>query len=311
MKGQAAPLVASAGRRGFVSVVIASGAGGEFLYRCLGSLKGQLESGMAEVLVVDRTGPDTIARLARECPFVRAIPAPVDHRPTVPELRRIGVENARGHIVAVIEEHCVAPPGWVDAILASFEEGDAAIGGPILDSDFDRLRDWVVYFSEYHNYLPPWPDGERYALNGANVAYDRAKLLKHSAALDEGYWEVVLHPRLAADGRFRAVDAMGVRHTGPFDYGYYLGQRYLLSRGWGGAARGRASGAAWLLHVIAGPLLPLFLFGRVTQRVLASGRNLGRYAAALPLLVPVWLAYAWGEWLGYLVGPGRALELVE
>ena len=28
-------------------------------------------------------------------------------------------------------------------------------------------------------------------------------------------------------------------------------------------------------------------------------------------LVPVAIAYVWGEWLGYLVGPGDALERVE
>jgi hypothetical protein len=49
----------------------------------------------------------------------------------------------------------------------------------------------------------------------------------------------------------------------------------------------------------------------VTSRVLASPRFIGPYLRALPLLVPAWFAYATGEWLGYLLGPGRALEEVE
>jgi hypothetical protein len=32
---------------------------------------------------------------------------------------------------------------------------------------------------------------------------------------------------------------------------------------------------------------------------------------ALPLLIPVVLAYVWGEWRGYLGGVGDALERVE
>jgi hypothetical protein len=294
-----------------VTVVVASGAGGEFLFRCLASLRDQVARAGAEALVADRVGEATRARIAAEHPWARVLAAPPGHRATVPELRRIGVEAARGEVVAVLEEHCTAPPGWLDALSAAFREGDAAIGGPILDSDFARLRDWCVYFSEYHNYLPPWPDGERYALNGANIAYDRAKLLAHRGVLDSGYWEVVLHPLLAREGRFRAVDAMGAHHTGPFDYRYYLRQRYLLSRVWGGTQKDRVAPHVRAAHLVLGPVFPLFLFARVTSRVLAAPRYLGRYAATLPLLAPAWIAYAWGEWLGYLAGPGRALEEVE
>ena len=296
-----------------VSVVIASGAGGEFLFRCLGSLADparRVGTG-AEIIVVDRTGPSTRERLSREFPHVRVLAAPSDHRPTVPEMRRIGVDAASGDVVAILEEHCTAPAHWLATIEQEFRPDDAAIGGPILDHQFDRLRDWVVYFSEYHNFMPPWPDGERFLLNGANIAYARAKILAYRSELDRGYWEVVLHPLLARDGRFRAVNAMGVYHTGPFDYAYYLRQRYLLSRVWGGTNKDRVTPATRLAHLAAGPVFPLFLFTRVTRCVLGNRPVLPKYALALPLLFPAWIAYSWGEWLGYLRGPGGALQEVE
>jgi glycosyltransferase involved in cell wall biosynthesis len=294
-----------------VAVIVASAAGGEFLFRCLASLRDQVGRVGGEIIVVDRTGEATRRRVAREFPGVRVIAAPADHRPTVPEMRRIGVDHARAEIVAILEEHCTAPPQWVEQIATGLRADDAAIGGPILDDRFGRLRDWVVYFSEYHNYLPPWPNEERFALNGANIAYRRGKLLTHRAVLDSGYWEVVLHPRLVKDGKFRAVPGMGARHTGPFAYGYYLRQRYLLSRAWGGAQKDRVPSWKRGIHVVAGPLFPLFLFARVTTRVLENKRLVGKYVLTLPLLVPAWIAYAWGEWLGYLCGPGHALEEVE
>jgi hypothetical protein len=170
----------------------------------------------------------------------------------------------------------------------------------------------VVYFSEYHNYLPPWSDGERYMLNGANIAYRRQKLLEHQEVLGSGYWEVVLHPRLAQDGGFfRSAPRMGVYHTGPFDFGYYLGQRYLLSRVWGGTQRERVSPAKRLVYLTAAPVFPLLLLTRVTHRVFTSGHRVGKFFVALPLLVPVTFAYVWGEWLGYFCGAGDALERVE
>jgi glycosyltransferase involved in cell wall biosynthesis len=294
-----------------VSVVVASGAGGEFLFRCLASLRAQAQQFGAEILVVDRVGPATRERVAREFPDVRVLAAPADHRATVPEMRRIGAENARGDIVAVLEEHCTAPDRWIETIATNFRSDDAAIGGPILDDEFERVRDWVVYFSEYHNFMPPWPDGERLALNGANVAYDRAKLLAHRDVLDTGYWEVVLHPRLAKDGKFRAVDAMGAFHTGPFDFGYYLHQRYLLSRVWGGTQKDRVGLPVRVAHIVLAPVFPFVMLARIKWRVLQGKRLLMQYVAATPMLFVAMCALTLGETLGYLLGPGSALEEVE
>jgi glycosyltransferase involved in cell wall biosynthesis len=294
-----------------LSVVIASGAGGDFLPRCLDSLRDQAAEQDAEVIVVDRCGGQTLARLERDYSFATIIRAELAHRPSVPELRMLGVMQAQGDIIAIIEEHCVAPPDWIQTIRDAFQDGDAAIGGPILDNDYDRIRDWVVYLSEYHNYLPPWPDGERHTLNGANIAYHRQSLLNHQDLLGSGYWEVVLHPQLSKEGRFRSVSRLGAYHTGPFDYGYYLGQRYLLSRVWGATQREKVSAIKRLVYLIAAPALPFLLLARIFHRVLKSGRHTGKYLAALPLLLPVAIAYVWGEWLGNLCGIGDALERVE
>lgn len=294
-----------------LSVVIASGAGGEFLPRCLDSLRDQVVKENVELIVVDRCGGETYARIERDYPFATLINAELDHRPSVPELRAIGVKHAKGDIIAIIEEHCVAPQNWTGTIRSSFREEDAAIGGPILDNDFRRQRDWVVYFSEYHNFLPPWSEGDRYMLNGANIAYNREKLMKYVDILGSGYWEVVLHPLLSRDGAFRAVPDMGVFHTGPFNYIYYLEQRYLLSRTWGGTQREKVSPAKRLFYLVAAPLFPPLLLARISHRVLKSKQLLLNYLSALPLMVPVVIAYVWGEWLGYLFGVGDALERVE
>jgi hypothetical protein len=148
-------------------------------------------------------------------------------------------------------------------------------------------------------------------LNGANIAYARERLVAHQEVLDRGYWEVVLHPLLAADGRMQAVGDMGAHHTGPFDFGYYIEQRYLLSRVWGGSQRDKVPTAKRLFYLFAAPLFPFLLLARIASRVLASGRRTGKFLLALPLLVPVAVAYVWGEWLGYLCGTGDALERVE
>lgn len=296
-----------------LSVVVASAAGGEFLFRCLASLEKEKAAGeSAEIVVVDRVGPATVERVRREFPTVRLIEtAGSGRRESVPELRKRGVLAANGDVVAILEEHCTAPTGWLKTAKNGLEPGVAAVGGPILDDDYARLRDWCVYFSEYNNYLPPWPEGERFVLNGANIAYDRRTLLAEAERLDKGYWEVVLHPELAKRGRFKALPGMGAKHTGPFDFGYYLGQRYLLSRVWGGTQRSRVSIAKRIVYLVIAPILPFALFLRTALRVLKSGRRIGKFAASAPLLIIALFVYVWGEWLGYLLGPGDALERVE
>ncbi|NNE44268.1 MAG: hypothetical protein HKN12_08655, partial [Gemmatimonadetes bacterium] len=151
----------------------------------------------------------------------------------------------------------------------------------------------------------------RYLLNGANVAYRRSALMKHESVLGSGYWEVVLHPKLAEDGFMRSLPGMGAHHTGPFDFGYYLGQRYLLSRVWGGTQRDNVSPLKRLIYLVAAPIFPLLLLARIASRAFASGQRVGKFLTALPLLIPVACTYVWGEWLGYLLGPGTALERVE
>jgi len=294
-----------------LTVVIASAAGGEFLFRCLDSLAEQAQHHSVPLLVVDRCGEETRTRIRAEYPRVLVLPAEPGVPATVPALRRQGLEAARAPVVAIIEEHCTVPPDWLETILREFGSADAAIGGPILDSDFTRIRDWVVYFSEYHGFLPPWDAGERLGLNGANIAYARSKVLEFRDQLDRGYWEVVLHPLLAGAGRFRAVPGMGVFHTGPFDYGYYLRQRYLLSRVWGGTRRSMVGWKIAAAHVIAAPLVPLLMLRRIASAAGRAPRLRSRFIAALPLLTVAMVVLAWGEMLGYLLGPGRALEEVE
>ncbi len=57
-----------------VSVVVASGAGGEFLFRCLDALRPQVDAEGAELIVPDRVGGATAERLRRDYPGLQVVP---------------------------------------------------------------------------------------------------------------------------------------------------------------------------------------------------------------------------------------------
>jgi hypothetical protein len=88
------------------SVVMASVVGAPFIDHCLASVFAQRCGPELEVIVVDCRGAENVARLAGRFPEARLIRCA--RRETVPYLRRLGVEQARGEIVAIIKEHCSA-----------------------------------------------------------------------------------------------------------------------------------------------------------------------------------------------------------
>ncbi len=293
-----------------VSVVIASIVGPPFIDDCVASVFAQTNAPPFEVIVVDCRGPENVARLRQRFPDVRFVE--LDHRETVPQLRRIGVDNARGGIVAIIEEHCLADEDWLATLASAFSPGYAAVGGPVDFRTDGRLRDWITYFIEYNSYLPPWTDGDSYNVGSANAAYRKEILDANLAVLSDGYWEAVLHPKLFADGaRFRGVPGMIVYHRGPFDYFYYVRQRYLFSRACAGARRGTLSGAKRAVYLLAAPAIPFVLLARIASRVFAKKCHPDKFLMSLPLLIPAMTSYVCGEWMGYAFGPGDALMEVE
>jgi len=292
-----------------ISVVIASIVGAPFIDECLHSLAQQASICSAEVIVVACGTTEYAARIAGKFPWVRVIHRA--GRETVPDLRRHGVDEANGEIVAIIEEHCVAAPDWLQQTMQAHEDGDfAVVGGPVVACNYSRLRDWVVYFCEYNNYLPPWQEGGTHDLGSANIAYARNLLMKYNDLLGAGYWEAGLHPVLMTDGvRFHAAAQMVVYHRGPFNFGYYLRQRYWFSRAFAGARGLPPSRKA--IYVLASPILPLLLFARLALRVWNKHCRVDKFIWSIPLLIPVLVVYVAGELVGYLAGPGDALLKVE
>jgi glycosyltransferase involved in cell wall biosynthesis len=292
-----------------VSVVIASIVGPPFIDECLDSVAAQSKECGAEVIVVACGAADYASRIATKYPWVKVIHRA--ERETVPDLRRHGVEAASGTVIAIIEEHCVAAPDWLQQAVQVHASGDfGVVGGPVVSDNYARLRDWVVYFCEYNNYLPPWQEGGPHDLGSANIAYSRAVLLKYKDKLSGGYWEAGLHPVLFADGvKFHAAAKMIVYHRGPFDFGYYLQQRFWFSRAFAGARNLPASRK--IAYLVASPLLPFLLLARMAMRVSKKRCHMGKFIQCLPLFIPVLVVYVAGEFIGYMAGPGDALLKVE
>jgi len=296
---------------GQLSVVVATKVGSPFIDDCLASLEAEARALGAEVLVVACGREAEADRIRQLFPWVYVVHR--SERTSVPELRRIGVERSSGQIVAVVEEHCVVDGNWLRTALAAHGRGDfGAVGGPIGDRNYRRLSDWVVYFCEYNNQLPPATAGEVAELGTANIAYRRQVLLDHLPLLGRGYWEASLHPILRAEGvRLLSVPEMIVYHRGPFEFSYYLQQRYWFSRAYAAARSKTMPLARRLVYLSTAPILPIFLLLRMGRRIWQKRHRPEKFVQALPLLVPALCVLVAGEWVGFLAGAGDALSKVE
>lgn len=293
-----------------LSVVVPSVNGLPAVAECLACLMAQEGGIAAEVVVVDRCGEAVRGAIRDRFPSVQIVP--VEASSSIPAMRGLGIARARGRVVAIIEDHCMAAPGWSRAIARSIEAGHEAVGGPVENGCTERTVDWAVFFCEYARFMGPAPRGVVDEIAGNNGAYSRRVLDRLGPELGAEVWESFLHARMRELGvAFHSEPEMLVSHKKSFGFGYFLSQRYHYSRSFAGM---RLRGAPWwkrLGYAGAATLLPGLLLGRIAAVVLRKGRHLGPFLRGLPSLGVFLVGWAVGEGVGALLGPGRSLQRVE
>lgn len=293
-----------------VSIIIPCVNGLPAVLECVESFVNQDEQARSEVLVLNCCGEETRQALAGRFPRVQVIP--VEGRPSIPALRTIGIAHARGRILAMTEDHCIARPRWLAVLFRAWAEGCRAVGGPVENGSPERLVDWGVYFCEYARFMGPMPRGPVPEIPGNNCAFDRAIFTHLTAELEGEYWESFWFAQLRAAGVvFHGDPDMVVDHKKSFGFRYFLTQRYHYSRSFAGM---RLHGAAWWKRVgyaCATSLLPVLLLARIAGAVLSKRRHVRKLAQCLPILLAFLLSWAVGEAVGALLGPGHSLRKVE
>lgn len=293
-----------------LSVVIASVNGWSMLGPTLRALDAQPERDRIEVIVVDVVGGETRKQLLTHRPRVEVVEADRAGT-TIPGLRFLGVERAGGDLVAILEDHGEVGPGWAEAMFDAHRSPWGAVGG-VVENGRDGLVNWAAFFCEYAAYMGPVPEGDSADLPGNNIAYKRPHLMRHAHELADGRWESWINDRIRADGvPIAATNAAVVRHIKPFRLGHFLVQRFHFARSYAGMRRVDQTASRRLIYGFGSLALPALLTARVAKTALAKRRNLGKFAACLPLIAGFFTVGAVGEMIGYLAGPGDSLGRVE
>jgi len=291
-----------------LSVVIASVNGYRYIAQCLGSLAKQHDRGRAEVIVVEGSGDNTAIRVAQEFPWVRLIPCSTPK--PIPELRSIGIREAKAPIVATTEDHCVFDEDWYGQILRAHESrSEPAIGGAVENGSRERLVDWAAYICEYGKFMLPFEAGSVTDLPGPNVSYKREVLETVCGdLLDERHaWENVLHGRFLSRGLELRIDPdVVVYHAKVFGFWDFLTQRYYFGRSFAATRVARAPLGTRAFWVAISLLLPPLFLWRYVQYFVGKRRFVREVVKTSPLLVLFAVAWSVGEFFGYAFGDGGA-----
>ena len=220
----------------------------------------------------------------------------------VPRLRRIGLEAARGRVVALTEDSCLAEPGWVEAWLSAFADPSlvAASGAVELDEEAPTL-DRAVVFCEYAPFLPPTPAGPPRRLAGNNFAVLREVALRTSEA--ELHEVALLAAILREGGSVRIVEGATVRHVRRFGWREAFGDRLRFGFEFGRLRTIGLSPIARRAGFFAGPAIFAVQAARLSSTILRNRRHLGRFVRALPITLALLAAWSLGEWAGWCLGP--------
>lgn len=270
---------------------------------CLEKLEAQSVREEMEILVMDRREDGTAEAIGRRFPRVTLRSGLVGR--SIPDLRWEGMRAAGGEWIAVIEDHCMAPPGWAAEILRLADSPYGVVGGPVENGSRERILDWAFFLAEYGPCMPPLREGETEGVPGNNAAYRREVL-----PLAEDRWAYVWESFLQKDLRQKGVriflrPALQIYHKKSFGLGEMLEQRFLYSRSFA-AMRGRSLARA----VLSLALPPVLLF-RIVRCLVGKRRNLREFVLGLPVILLFVASWALGEMVGYLAGAGDSLERVE
>jgi glycosyltransferase involved in cell wall biosynthesis len=290
-----------------LSIVIASVNSYRYIAQCLSSLEKQRAKECAEVIVTECSGDDTAQRIAEEHPQIKVISISTP-RP-IPELRSIGIREARADIVVTAEDHCLFDEHWYTRILQAHRGNEySAIGGAVENGSRKRLVDWAAYICEYGKFMLPFAPGPSTDLPGPNVSYKRDILEKTCGdLLDRGVWENMLHGRLLSRGMELRMDpSIVVYHAKTFGFWEFLTQRYYFGRSFAAARVAAAPLRIHLFFVVVSLLLPPLFLWRYTKYFVAKRRFVKEVLKTFPFLVLFAIAWSVGEFFGYAFGDGGA-----
>ncbi len=277
------------------------------------ALAAQTIADRMEVVVVDTTDPGVHPDLAVAA-AIRSVYLRFPAAGWWGRCRHHGLKHTTAPLVAFIEDHCFASPGWAAAVVEGFRAGHAAVGYGFANANPDALLSRVSMLVDYGPWMAPNTSRIVERLPGNNVAYRKDPIEPFGDELDD-LLEIDhnLHRALADRGHtlFMAADAVAFHQnfeslrktiSANSAYARLLAFHRHTREGWGPLKR--------LVYTLGTPVVSMPVrLGRLFVSLLFrpdAGAAFRLCLRSLPHLVAVFWTVSFAEALGYWSGPGSA-----
>ena len=292
-----------------LSAVVVVGNTRERAQRSLESLYAQTIADRIELIVIDlktRDMPELSVSSRIPTRYVT-----LGSEATWGQARARGVEMASSPIVAFIEDHCTADPGWAEALVRAHEEPWAAVGYAFTNPFPESYLSRAILASEYGCWEHPTVSRPARVLPCGNVAYKRDALLALNGDLETLLTpDFVVHERFNSLGLPMYVESQAVvahdslvrlrdLFAASFTFCRILASKRVETQRWNGFKR-MSYGVA---TPIMGPPIAVWRLFSSRRDTPADFANLLFY---LPVILVKGVASSLGESLGYLAGGGSA-----
>jgi hypothetical protein len=287
-----------------LSIVVGTTEGWPSARAVLTSFRAQGEAIGAEFLIVDGTGRPPPAQ-EEIGPAARWLSLP---ETPIFQLVAVGLQEARGEVVALTEDHCTVRHGWCNAILRAHAEHPeaAAIGGAIENGSTGSLLDWASYLITQGVHMAPLGQRETpTTTNEADVSYKHWAIEDFDDNDGLGFMAILHNRALARRGaRLRVDDRMVVDHFQDIGFRATSAIHFHNGKAIAGFRRQRGMNAEERLRVATSLLIPLWRTLRMFRIGWRKGRLRGTLVASLPWAL--WFEYMQGigHLAGYALGPG-------
>jgi len=276
----------------------------------LASLLAQPGIEAQEIVLIDaNSNPEVGPIPGADHPSVRL--ERVDTLASFGALRAYGARLARGRLVAFMEEHVVALPGWLSACRAHLATEWSGIGGEMHNGNPGSGISDIIALMNYTAWRPPAEAGSTRFIAGQNNLYRRETLEAYAGdlpALLEN--ESVLNMRMTSAGRRLCIDpAIKFAHRNETSLGLICHGYFHWHRNYG-ANRVAAEGKGWLWRLLrAGswPLVPVVRAWRMGRYLQANRKaEVPAFLRWLPVVLLSQAASGLGMAVGILFGPGNS-----
>lgn len=227
------------------------------------------------------------------------------------DAKAAGVASATASLVAFMEDHSYPDPTWAEAFINAHRKGGFAAVGPIvLNANPSSTVSWGCFLVFYGSWMAPLRQEEVKHLPGSQSCYKRDLLLNYRRSLSDMLEvESVLHWDFLAKGYKLCQEPKAKLYHLNFSLMRPIfSEYYLSSRVFAASRASDFEGLTKVVYALGSPLVPLIRLWRILRD---ARRGRSDFGIVLRASVPIILtasAGAFGEMIGYILGPGSARE---